>query len=84
MILKLLLIITNIIQMHILERAMLRRESAIYALKYAMATLKFHSLVPSASVVNPNVHVSFRDGEFLSQKTAQGHPTNGSASSHSI
>jgi hypothetical protein len=70
--------------MHILERAMLRRESAIYALRYAMTTLKLHSLLPSASGVNPNVHVSFRDGEFLSQKTAQGHPAHGSASSHSI
>lgn len=56
--------------MQILERAMLRRESSIFALRYAMNALKLHSLLPSVSRVNPNVHVSFRDGEFLSQKAA--------------
>jgi hypothetical protein len=72
--------ITNIIQMNILERAMLRREAAIFALRYAMATLKLHAAPPSP--LPPHAHVSFRDGEFLSQQTGQGLPA--SASSHSI
>jgi hypothetical protein len=59
--------------MEVLERCMLRRENALYKLKYAMAALKLnHS---SSRTKN----VSFRDGEFLTEKTVTNNP-----SAHSI
>lgn len=52
---------------------MLRRENAIYKLKWAMAALKLHHYSHRAR------NVSFRDAEFTTEKTLAPH-----YSSHSI